>query len=723
MFESNVGSALAAKTDLWGEEAMRRPEGPGYEFFAGLLPPLRYVNAPFRHYPIVLSAPRHPVKARLVSNGSAINAPGDGGWWNGVGFPVTFHVGQDEGIYGDDLRRLDGPRYSRGYLPIVETVYRTADAAYGLEVFAAAEMPEADSGIVFARFTLREGETGRVAAVVGFAGEIRSGESVLRDDKGQTLLVFDSAWTWDASAKKLVAQLASGKSAMLGIFTRPSEREQPPLSGRAWDEQRAACIRVWQSLLDAGVRLETPEAVVNNAWRSLMIGNDLLTKGDVLGYSAGNGYERQFEAECGDAVRALAMFGRPEDARRTLVPLLNHLHEKLDFHNAGFKLQLLAHYYSLTRDAEFIRAQRTHWERVLGNILKNRDEGNGLLPREAYCGDIATQVHSLNANANCWRGLREWAWVLDELGDTAQAAQVRDTAAAFRQAILAAVEKSERRDVQPPFIPIALFHEEKPYDTLTATMPGSYWCLMAPYVLGSDLFAGTEREQWILDTLHTRGGVAMGMVRFDQHSGVFANEKGVDDLYSLRYAMTLLRRDEVDRALVSFYGKLAQGLTRDTFIGGEGTSLVPLDEFGRAMYLPPNSGGNAFFLWTLRNLLVQDWDLDADGKPETLRLLFATPSGWLAEGKTIRFERAPTAFGEVSIVARSQLKHGEISVDVSAPPRSPKQSLLRIRPPNGWRIVGARTGKTALTPDAQGTVDITGLSGKFTVQFDVKQLR
>src|SRR5438093_10002295 len=64
----------ASPKDVWGEAARARPEGPSYEFFEDLLPPLRYVNTAFRHYPVVLCAPAAPVKARWVSNGSAINA-------------------------------------------------------------------------------------------------------------------------------------------------------------------------------------------------------------------------------------------------------------------------------------------------------------------------------------------------------------------------------------------------------------------------------------------------------------------------------------------------------------------------------------------------------------------------------------------------------------------------------------------------------------------------
>src|SRR5437879_6080275 len=65
---------IAANTDLWGDAALHQLDGPSYEFFEKLLPPLRYVDADFRCYPLVLSAPNSPIKGRIVSDGSAINA-------------------------------------------------------------------------------------------------------------------------------------------------------------------------------------------------------------------------------------------------------------------------------------------------------------------------------------------------------------------------------------------------------------------------------------------------------------------------------------------------------------------------------------------------------------------------------------------------------------------------------------------------------------------------
>jgi hypothetical protein len=355
--------------------------------------------------------------------------------------------------------------------------------------------------------------------------------------------------------------------------------------------------------------------------------------------------------------------------------------------------------------------------------LNSLEPATGILPRENYTGaasDITTKVYNLVSNANGWRGVRDLGVILGEVGEVEASQRFLNEAEVWRKAILAAVEKSERRDVTPPFIPVALFGDEQPYETLTASRWGSYWNSWTPYFFRSGIFAGSEREKWILDTVRERGGLCMGMIRFHGHEGLFANENGLDDLYGTEYALHLLKRDDVERALVSFYGKLAQGLTRDTFIGGEASGLVPLDEFGRPMYYPPNSYSNSFFLLMLRYLLIQDWDCDEDGKPDTLRLLFATPRPWLQDGATIRIERAPTAFGEVSLVAHSRLKQGEVVVEIQAPERTPHRTFLRLRLPTGWRTLSAEIGDKPVAVDDTGAMDVSLMRGKFVVRARVR---
>ena len=285
----------------------------------------------------------------------------------------------------------------------------------------------------------------------------------------------------------------------------------------------------------------------------------------------------------------------------------------------------------------------------------------------------------------------------------------------------AAVEKSEVRSAKPPFMPLALLDAtQKGFDPLTATVPGSYWTIIVPYVLVTDLFAGTEREDWILDDLHTHGGICMGMMRFnrdtkDTSANGLSCSKGVDDGFTMRYALTLLRRDkpeDVERAIVSFYGKLAQGMTRDTFISPEPSSLMTMDDGnphnkGRPMFLPPITFANAFFQHLLRYLLIQDFDLDNDGAPQTLRLAFATPRAWLRDGATIKSGRATSAFGEVAFTLTSRLAKGEVLAEVGKLARPVQAAFcFALRVPDGWRIVSAQVGQEELKVDQRGTVEL-----------------
>jgi hypothetical protein len=715
--------ALAASHDIWGELAMRQPNGPNFEFFAKRLPPLRYVNTEFRHYPILLSAPNAKYKARLTSNGSALNALAKKETWHDVGLPVSFLVGADRHPFGSALSQLTGPHYAKGYLPIVQMEYREGGSVYRQEVFASIVSPFApDSTTVFVRFSLRAGKSGQIAAAPG-RGKMRAVDGFLQDEQGQGWVWHDANWQWNESGQRLETRLRPGQSAVLAVFCAGvTDVKPPPLDAAVYQAQRRQCADYWQNKLQTAAQIVTPEPYVNAAYRSLLIGTLLLTIGDTPNYSAQNIYETTFQAECGDAVRALLLYGIPEKGRLVANLLQRPSQTGLDAHDTAFKLQLLAHYYRLTGDKEFVLRFRTLWEKDALHFEGHLDAKTGLTPPESYCGDIAKKVFQLSANANLWRGLRDMAVVLEELQEHDAARPLREAAERLRKNVLAAAEASIRKDVTPPFVPIALFGEEKPYEQLTASMEGSYWNLMAPFVLGSGVFGvRSEEARWILDTIQTRGGLCMGLTRFHQHSGLFANENGVDDLYGLRYVLELLQRDEVDRALTSFYGKLAQGMTRDTFIDGEGTGLEPLDAQGRPLYLPPDSAGNAFFLWMLRYLLLQDWDDNNDGSPETLHLLFATPRDWLRDGAVLKIAHAPTAFGPVSVTLRSHLARGEITAVAIAPPTPPKSMQIRFRLPEGWQAMSAQVNGKPCPFDKQNTLDLSGARKRFVIRLRVQK--
>jgi hypothetical protein len=720
----SVQEMIDSRTDVWGDAAMRQPNGASYEFFENLLPPLRWVNTDFRHYPIVLSAPRAPQKTRLVSNGSAINPRAEKPpMWYEQGVPVAFFVGEEAEPFGEELTRLKGPAYLDGFLPVVQLTYRQSGVSYRQEVFAPVDEQHAASGTSIVRFSLAGGKSasGQVEARIDAADTLRVENSAIRNEEGKCLVAFAGPWKWNTERKALVAKLVGDETAELAVYTKPAD-EQIAVTSAKYDEAKAACVKEWNGFLARGVTLVTPEQRVNDTWRAMLVGTYMLAVDDRLNYSAGNAYAKLYEGECGDVLRSVMLFGHLDDARRMLKPLLEFDRKATRFHVAGHKLQLLAYYYWITRDAKTVREYEPLWRPAVELILTSREKETGLLPKDNYAGDIAEQVYSLNSNANCWRGLRDVAAMLEDMGDKDEAEKLRSVAAEYRNVILNAVAKSERLDAKPPFIPIALLADEPAHDPLTATRTGSYYDLMCPYVIGSEIFGqGTKREDWLIGYLQQHGGISMGMIRTMPAQGQFKDQPGVNPLYGLRYQMALLRRDEREKALVGFYGQLAQGMTRGTFIGGEGSRFVHGDANGRSFYLPPNSASNAAWLVTLRNLLIQDWDLDEDARPETLRLLFAVPRAWLADGSVISVGKATTTFGPVSFDVKSSLGDGFVQVRVTPPPRPVKTMLLRAPLPDGRRVESVQIDGAKAQLMEGNAVDLSGRTKPVVVRFRVKR--
>ncbi len=712
----------AAREDLWAEASLKQPGGPSYEFFRDLLPPLRYVNADFRVYPVVLSAPGAAVKARWVGDGSAVNARAqERPMWREVGTPIHFLVGEPGADFGDDPAQLDGPRLAEGFLPIVQIGYRRGAVTYEQEAFVPADGKLAEAGAVFVRFSVRGG-LGTVRAQLDPDLVIRPGAGTLTNVRDRTILLHDDHWTWDEEEHALQAKLKPGEGAVLLVPTGSLIQPASPPNAAHYDKHRQTCVDAWKAIVNRGMNLEIPEPIVQDAWRSLVVGQFLIVSGDRMNYSVGNAYDHLYEAECGDAARSLLLFGHEGTARGMVGPLLDFYRKATQVHVAGHKLQLVAHYYGSRAMPQAVRDWEPAWGPVVDFLLKNREVGNGLMPPDNYAGDIAQPVYALASNANCWRGLLAMAAVLDDLGRHDRARTLTEEAASYRRAILRAVEQSLQRDADPPFIPNALFGVEQAYDVTTASRVGSYYDLMAPYILGSGVFGpGSERETWMIEYLRRHGGLAMGMIRSEPHQGLFDGEPGVNVLYGLRYMLPLLRRDDVGHAQAGFYGQLAQGMTRGTFVGGEGSRFFHGDRWGRSFYLPPNSASNAMFLITLRYLLIQDWDLDDDARPETLRLLYGAPSRWLEDGQVVAAERAPTPFGLVSFRAESHLARDEVMLTVEPPTRRPRSLLVRLPLPEGRTVLSARVGNVELPVGPDGAIDLTAREGIVRVLIHVSK--
>jgi hypothetical protein len=315
-----------------------------------------------------------------VSNGSGINLRADKPpMWKEVGTPVTFFVGEKDEAFGADPERFAGPHYHDHYLPIVSVGYTAAKVGYRQIAFASVREPLAAHGAVFVRF--EAAGPGRVVSRLGTGEKFAAAVGEVFDSKGRTVVRFGPEWRWNAEKAELVAKVDRADPAELLVFTKPAEKLDNELPTFA--KEVDACANMWNKLLKRGTQLELPEPVVSRAWPALIAGNYMIAVGDRMHYSAGNAYDHLYEAECGDAVRSLMLFGQIADAKKMLGPLLDFDRKATRFHVAGHKLQLLAHYYWVTRDTEYIKESRAKWEPVVKSATAAR-------PTTAFCRRTTT---------------------------------------------------------------------------------------------------------------------------------------------------------------------------------------------------------------------------------------------------------------------------------------------------------------------------------------------
>jgi hypothetical protein len=719
----------ATRTDAVMDYFKERGEEPNYEEIASMVAPFKYVNSQFKVYPLVLGDAGHPEKIRFVSDASELQLdvreeyPSVGidnnSHWFGSGMRVTFHVANGGIPCGCQ------PQWQDGYLPVVEWNWEQAGVRYHLEAFATCLPGTAEFLCAWLQITIKRLDTD-VPALFGaaFHGQspLRTVDNYLTHVEAELQPLragFSDGWQFDTEKQQLTYTLPVGQNvghARLIVANRAAPTgtllEWPGIRPAQWaiSLKQAACesglwmaecaeanpwLRTkkaycegWNDWLANGAQVQTPEAVVNHAHQSVRISSQIIATRSQMSYSTQNAYERLYTDESSQAILGLAYWGHHSDAHRYLGQLPFYSQRNVTAFDLGSRLSWFCRYAEISGDSVFMDVHRKRMRRWAQELAENiQPEPYGLGAPEALCGDLHQAVYSLSANSMAWRGMKSYAVLY---GDGSFDAIIER----YRDAICQAAEETIDNTCQPPFLPISLYGNDPTPDSLTNSTLGSYWCLMAPYVLFSNVL-GKENKgaQAILDSYKYRGGLCGGLVRWtpgsDYTSLTILSEMALDDLYGAKLSEFFARLDEPDQLILALYGKLGLGLTPHTFIAGEGGSLAPSrvlgDESndGRSMYLPPNTASQMMYAIVLRHCLIFDFDSQDDGQVDTLRLAFSTPRRWLQDGKEIKVKDMPTAFGTVSYCIQSHIESQKIvKVKIRLPTRKrPLRVHLRLRIP------------------------------------------
>jgi hypothetical protein len=204
-----------------------------------------------------------------------------------------------------------------------------------------------------------------------------------------------------------------------------------------------------------------------------------------------------------------------------------------------------------------------------------------------------------------------------------------------------------------------------------------------------------KRTTWIVDMLEKRGGLIAGLCEF---------EGGIDHAYTYGYLMTEMQRQEIRKTVLGFWSMLAFGMTRDTYSPVE----VNMIETGENHYTLPHLYSLTEQLRLFRNLLVREDD-------DAIWLGQGIPTQWLAPGKHVAVNSAPSEFGDVSYRIDFHTD-GSAHISLTPPSRRPAKEIhLCLRQPQNRTIASVKTiptvpleftGQTVVFPNLEVPIDV-----------------
>lgn len=505
-----------------------------------------------------------------------------------------------------------------------------------------------------------------------------------------------------------------------------SPNEAGALASIQYDGRERDARAYWTKRLKSRTVYEVPDKRLNDFWqtaywRALMSTDRDPTTGLCMHGAATVGYLDCANETCMVA-EAMEMRGEPQEALRLLQPYIECQGMKRlpgNFRNAegcfyaahtdprndpytsqgynmhhGFVLWKMAEHYLFTRDRAWLQSVAPRLVAGCDWITRERcaamaPQPDGSRPFEwglAPAGDledVEEYLYWYATNAYFHAGMDAAARVLAEIG-YADAPRLRRDADAYRADILASAEASTahapvvrlRSGDWVPYVPARVYSRahlregwirETLYNALhlldgnvlSPSHPAVAWCLDD---LEDNLFMSRESGY----------GVPAGEqdARFFDFGG-FSMQPCL-----LTNAVAHLRRGEPRQFLRAFWNTFAVSYYP---AGGYFAEWIP--RYGEGAGPLHKTPDEARFLQLMRRMLILE-------EGNCLHLGAGIPREWTADGKSIRFLRAPTWFGPVDLTVTSRAAQGQIEALATLPSRNPPERVtIRLPHPDEKRPV------------------------------------
>lgn len=358
----------------------------------------------------------------------------------------------------------------------------------------------------------------------------------------------------------------------------------------------------------------------------------------------------------------------------------------------GLTLSLIACYYSYTGDRALLVKHREKIEATASLLtglhdaslrLPTTDRGYGLV--HGWCESDSCLMKDpsvwwkpyFSNSAFAVRGWRDIAATWRKLGVNGGAATANEwtrRADQLHQRLIESIDANIRRDMNPPYIGplpgtkltfIESLQQEHPSEQ--GWVHRCYAELLQPGVISA------EHANTVIDCMRAYGATTLGVVANVERP--HPNGRDILGFISYGYAKELLRLDRIEEYILFLYSHRYHDHSRGSWTAGEVSGITGDD----ALFCIP---AQQTIPLLLRWMLVLE-----DGDEETLYLGRAVPRAWVASGKPIGINGAPTRWGQVDYrLAPRGDNQLAATIVIHGTGKLPKTLQVSFRIPQGKRI-------------------------------------
>lgn len=359
----------------------------------------------------------------------------------------------------------------------------------------------------------------------------------------------------------------------------------------------------------------------------------------------------------------------------------------------GMELMLFAKYFNYTRDSALLLKHQGKIAATAKMLCEMHDEslqlskddpGYGLIhgwsesdsclapkPETWWLPYFANSVFAARGFkdlSNVWRKIKPGAESDHAASDWLRRSKV------LQDAVVASMKANIRSDMQPPYIGTYPGTKLTVWESMEKERPSPQQWAHRPYteLLHADMLP-PDLANTVIDCMRAYGGTTLGIVANMERP--HPTGRDILGFISYGYALALLRLDRIEEYLLFLYSHRFHDHTPGSWTAGEVSGI----EGGTATFcIPAQQTIPLLVRWML---VLEDSDEDR------LYLGKGIPREWLASGKEIRIDAAPTRWGRVNfkIAADANSKTATANV-ILAGVRAPKELHVKFRLPKGNTI-------------------------------------